>query len=132
MEIKFKGKVIFPDLSYKINGILFKTHNQLGNYCNEKQYGDLIEKLLRDNQIIFEREKILPVSFVGEKSGRNKVDFLIENKVVLEIKAKEVITKEDYYQLRRYLKAFNLKLGIIANFRLKYLHPKRILNSDII
>lgn len=132
MEIKFKGKVIFPDLSYKINGILFNTHNLLGNYCNEKQYGDLIEKHLRENQIIFEREKVLPISFVDEKSGRNKVDFLIDNKVILEIKAKEIITKEDYYQVRRYLKALNLRLGIIINFRSKYLHPKRILNSDIV
>ena len=40
--------LIYSDLTYKINGILFTVHNQLGRYCNEKQYSDLIEKLLKD------------------------------------------------------------------------------------
>jgi len=126
-----ENKLIFSDLTYKINGILFKVHNQLGRYCNEKQYSDLIEKLLKDLKMLFEREKILPQSFIGEKSGRNKVDFLIENKVILEIKSRRIITKEDYYQVRRYLEALKLKLGIIVNFRNLYLRPKRILNSSI-
>ena len=77
------------------------------------------------------RERILPQSFIGEKSGRNKVDFLIENKVILEIKSRRIITKEDYYQVRRYLETLKLKLGIIVNFRNLYLRPKRILNSSI-
>ena len=126
-----ENKLIFSDLTYKINGILFTVHNQLGRYCNEKQYGDLIEKLLKDLKMLFEREKILPQSFIGEKSGRNKVDFLIENKVILEIKSRRIITKEDYYQVRRYLETLKLKLGIIVNFRNLYLRPKRILNSSI-
>ena len=48
--------LIYSDLTYKINGILFTVHNQLGRYCNEKQYGDLIEKLLKDLKMLFERE----------------------------------------------------------------------------
>lgn len=78
----------------------------------------------------YEREKILPPSFENEMRGRNKVDFFIENKIVLEVKAKRIITKDDYYQIRRYLDALNIKLGIIVNFRSNYLHPKRILNPN--
>lgn len=126
-----ENKLIFSDITYKINGILFKVHNKLGRYCNEKQYGDLIEKYLKDTQIKFEREKILFQSFPGEKAGRNKVDFLIEEKIVLELKSRRIITKEDYYQVRRYLEALKLKLGIIVNFRNLYLRPKRVLNSNI-
>lgn len=91
--------LIYSDLTYKINGILFNIHNHLGRYCNEKQYGDAIENNLNKLGIKYEREKYLPSSFKGEKSIRNKVDFLIEDKVILEIKAKRIITKEDYYQL---------------------------------
>lgn len=91
-----KSNIIYPDLSYKINGILFKIHNELGKYCNEKQYCDLIEEYLKETKINYEREKILPISFEGETKGRNKVDFLIENKIILEIKAKRIITREDY------------------------------------
>lgn len=64
------GKIIYSDLSYKINGILFKTHNTLGRNCSEGQYSDFVEKLLKESQLKYEREKTLPPMFDGEKSGR--------------------------------------------------------------
>lgn len=125
-------KIIHAELSYTITGILFQTHNELGRYCNEKQYGDRVEQLLRNSSIQYEREKVLPPSFEGEQSGRNKVDFLIENKVVLELKSKRLITKEDYYQTKRYLAALGKDLGILVNFRQQYLTPKRVLNVRVL
>jgi len=125
-----KSNIIYSDLSYKINGILFQIHNKLGKYYNEKQYCDLLEEYLKESKLIYEREKILPVSFEGETKGRNKVDFLVENKIVLEIKAKRIITREDYYQARRYLSALNKKICFIVNFHSEYIKPKRILNSQ--
>lgn len=122
--------VVYPELSYKINGILFSAHNQLGQFCNEKQYCDFIEKQLKDAGLDYEREKIIPSSFESEFKGRNKVDFLVEDKIILETKAKRIVTNEDYYQVKRYLGAFNKKLGILVNFRKKYITPKRILNSS--
>ena len=123
-------KIVHPELSYKIAGLLFKTHNQLGRFCNEKQYGDFIEKEIKALNLTYEREKVLSPSFEDEHNNRNKVDFLIENKIVLEIKAKRVLGNEDYYQVKRYLVALNQKLGILVNFRRKYINPKRILNSS--
>ena len=58
----------------------------------------------------------------------NIPDFIIDKKIILEIKAKRIITKDDYYQVKRYLVSSNLQLGIIVNFRQKYLSPKRVLN----
>lgn len=124
------SKVIYPDLSYKVNGILFETHNDVGRYANEKQYSDRVEIGLKDVGLRFEREKVLDISFEGETPGRNKADFIIEDKIVLEIKAKHLVTREDYYQVQRYLRATNKKLGILVNFRDKRIAPKRILNSD--
>ena|SRR3972149_2369479 len=124
-------KVIFPKLSYEISGIFFKTHNKLGRFCNEKQYGDFVENLFKENKIQYEREKELAESFDGERKGRNKVDFLIEKKIILELKAKRILLREDYYQVKRYLEAMDLKLGILVNFRDKFLKPKRILNSKV-
>ncbi len=125
------GKIIYPELSYKINGILFKTHNTLGKNCSEGQYSDFVENLLIESKLRYEREKILPPIFEGEKIGRNKVDFLIDNKIILELKSKKIILKDDYYQVKRYLAVFNKKLGIIVNFRSSYIYPKRILNSSV-
>lgn len=95
--------IIYPELSFKINGILFGIRKNLGQYKNEKQYCDAIEDELKKNSLNYEREKILPESFGGEQKGRNKVDFLIEDKIILEVKAKPFVTKSDYYQTRRYL-----------------------------
>ena len=125
------SKVIYPELSYKINGILFAVHNDLGRFRNERQYGDAIEKLLSKNNMPYEREKVLPQSFDGEQKGRNVVDFLIEEKIILELKAKRIIEREDYYQVKRYLEALHLKLGILVNLRDRYIKPRRILNSKV-
>lgn len=125
----FQEKPIYAELSYKTSGILFAVHNELGRYRNEKQYADAIEKYLTIYKVSYRREETIPPSFGGELKGRNKIDFLIENKIVLEIKTKHILEKQDYYQLKRYLTAFNKKLGILVNFRDKFLRPKRVLNS---
>ena len=125
-----KDKLIYPELSYKITGIFFAVHNELERFRNEKQYGDKIEHYLKEFQISYEREKVLPISFSGEHEGRNKVDFLVNDAIILEIKAKRILTREDYYQMKRYLVALNKKLGILVNFQQRYLAPKRILNSS--
>lgn len=124
-----KQEIVYPELSYSIVGILFEVHNQLGRSKNERQYGDLIEKLLHESHIRYEREKILPESFEGEQKGRNKIDFLIDDKIILEIKAKRMITRDDYFQTMRYLQATNKRLGILVNFKQRYLAPRRILQG---
>ena len=124
------SKVIYPELSYKITGILFAVHNELGRFCNEKQHGNCFAQYLKKFGIKFTREHILPPSFPGEEVGRNRLDFLIEGKVIVELKAKRLMGREEYYQMRRYLKAAGKKLGIIVNFREKYLRPRRVLNSS--
>jgi len=128
-KIQKVDKVLHPELSYTINGILFTTRKELGRFCNEKQYCDYIESLFKKDNIRYEREKVLPPSFSGEQKGRNKVDFLIEDMIVLEIKAKSLLTKEDYYQVQRYLASLNKELGILVNMRRYLVTPKRILNS---
>ena len=120
--------IIYPELSYKINGIFFKIHNDLGRFRNEKQYADAIEKIFKDEGVVYEREVALKPSFDGEMERRNICDFVVENKIVVDVKAKRIVTKEDYFQIKRYLDSGKFKLGMIVNFRSKYLTPKRIAN----
>ena len=123
-------KVIYKDLSYKITGLLFKTHKDLGRYRNEKQFSDYFEDLLIKEKIKYARE----YKFEDHQYGKGKIrcicDFIIEDKIILEFKAKDYISKEDYFQVKRYLVTLNLKLAIIVNFRQPRLVPKRILNND--
>jgi GxxExxY protein len=127
--LRITRDVLYPELSYKICGFCFYVHNKLGRYRNEKQYSDALENVLKENNIKYQKEKPLQPSFEGEKPNRNIPDFLIEDKIVLDIKAKPFITKDDYFQLRRYLVSCNKRLGLIVNFRQLYLYPKRILNK---
>ena len=120
-------ELLHPELSYKVCGVLFSVHNKLGRFCREIQYGDLLELELKNRGLFFEREKVLPI-IQGDNS--NKIDFCIENKILLELKSKKFITKEDYFQMMRYLKSSGLKLGLIVNFRSTYLKPKRVINLN--
>ena len=117
------NKIIYPELSYTITGICFNIHNEDGRFLREKQYGDKVEKKLNEVGLVYKRELI-----IGE-SG-NVVDFLIENKIILGIKAKRIIEKEDFYQMQRYLQSTRIKLGLIVNFRNRYLKPVRVIRID--
>ena len=129
-KIRKENIILYPELSYEINGILFQVRKDLGIFLNEKQYCDKIEDLLKERGMHYEREKFLQPSFAGEQENRNKVDFLIENKIILEIKAKGILTKEDYYQTQRYLESSEIKLAILVNMRRYSVTPKRILKAE--
>src|SRR5262245_37560666 len=115
-------EIVEKELSYKITGILFEVHNQLGRYCREKQYGDALEKCLRQENIDYEREKLLPVEEIDNRFT-NIVDFAINSRLLIDLKAKPIVTKEDCYQMQKYLQACGYNLGLIVNFRNKYLKP---------
>lgn len=116
-------KLIHPELSYLVAGICFDVHNRLGRYAREKQYCDLIEEKLKESKIPYKREYVLA------NSG-NKIDFLIDEKIILEAKAKRFLLKEDYYQTQRYLQALDKRLGLLVNFRHRYLKPQRVVRID--
>lgn len=122
-------EIIFKELSYKLVGLCFKVQGRLGRFCKEKQYADEFEKELKENGITYGREVFLDKILTSDIKG-NKVDFIIENKLIIDLKAKKFINKEDYYQMQRYLKSAKLKLGLIVNFRETYLKPKRVINNE--
>lgn len=120
---KVSKKVLYPELSYNIVGILFSVHKELGSYAREKQYSDLIEKKLKELQVPYKRE--LAISNTG-----NILDFLIDDKIIIELKSVREITREYYRQLQNYLQQTNMKLGILVNFRTTHLKPIRVLKID--
>lgn len=122
MNTNDTNKLIYPELSYTLTGICFSVHNKTGRFAREKQYCDLIEEKLKELKIPYERE-------YSTKDG-NRIDFLIDGKIILAVKAKRIVLKEDFYQLQRYLQSLNKKLGLIVNFRNRYLKPIRIVRID--
>ena len=122
---KKKIPLLFEDETYKINGVLFEVHREIGRFAKEKQYADLLEKKLKEKDIPFKRE--LRVGDTG-----NIFDFLIGGNIIVELKAKPFLTKQDYFQLKTYLQSVNLKLGLLVNFRSEYLKPQRVLHLQAI
>ena len=117
------GKLIFPKLSYVITGVCFEIHNRLGRFAREKQYCNALETKLKELELPYTRE-------LNVKNTGNILDFVIDNKIIVEIKAKRTILKDDYYQIQRYLQILNLKLGLLINFRNRYLKPIRVVRID--
>ena len=125
-------KIVQKELSYKTIGILFSVHNQLGSRYQEKYYQRAIEEGLRQEKLEFKKELAIDLKYNDKKIGKYFLDFLVEDKVVLEIKTVDKLKPKDFKQILAYLTANNVELGILANFRTDKLAFNRILNSKYI
>ena len=123
-----KIKLVYPKLCYKIVGILYEVHNELGIGLKEKHYQKAVSQSLKKEGYNFKEQLMVPIKFKGVVIGRFFLDFLIENKVVLEIKRKHYFSGKNIEQVYSYLKSTGLKLGIIANFTRHGVKFKRIVN----
>lgn len=124
--------LLHQTLSYNIRGILYKVHNELGQFRNEKQYGDAVAYYCNQQKIFFQREAVMSKSFVGEHEGRNRVDFIIDSKIILELKVVPGFSRRDYDQCLRYLISSGLDLALLVNFRSDWCAIKRILNPALL
>lgn len=125
-----RNDLIYPDLSYQIIGILFETYNKLGPGHHEKYYQRAVAIGLTQGRLSFRQQVYVPLIFKKEKVGNYFFDFLIENKIILEIKKGDRFSKRHIDQVLSYLRTKNLKLAIIANFGSKELKFKRIININ--
>ena len=125
-----KTEVIYPELSYKIIGILFTVWNIVGYGHKENFYQKSIVKELESANVLFKEQLKVKMVYKGKEIGIYFLDFLIDDKIVLEIKKREYFSKQDIDQLFSYLKATKLKLGIIAHFTKTGVKFKRVLNIN--
>jgi len=122
------NKVIYKELSYKIIGILFDVYNDLGYGYQEKYYEKAVEKYFITNNIKFKRQVPFKIAVKSEVIGRYYLDFIVEGKMVLEIKKGNYFSKRNIEQVKGYLKVTGLKLAIIANFTPNGVRFFRVLN----
>lgn len=116
---------LYEDLSYKIRGCAFGVYSVLGFGHKEMVYQKALAIELEKVHIPFEREKILPVIYEGKKVGTYKPDFVVEDKVLIELKAVPFMPKDYETQLTYYLKGTDFKLGFLINFGGKRLDIRR-------
>ena len=123
-----KSKLIYPKLSYSVVGILFNVYNELGGGYQEKYYQRAIAKRFKRENIKFQEQVVFSLEFDKEKIGRYFLDFLLENKIILEIKITPRFYIRDIRQILAYLKRTNLQLGILSSFTRNGLIFKRVIN----
>ena len=110
------GKFLYEELTKIIIGAAFAVHNALGKGLQEKAYENALQAKLRKLGLTVEQQKTLPVFFENSKIGEQQVDLLVENKIILEVKATSKISKTHVSQLLGYLKNTRFQLGLLLNF----------------
>lgn len=123
-------QIIFSKLSYQIVSCLYESYNQLGYGYQEKHYQRALENLFNKNNLKYKKELSCPIIFNNQKIGIYRLDFLIENKIVIELKVAEYFYKKDILQVLSYLQHNNLILGILVIYTKTGLQYKRILKGN--
>jgi GxxExxY protein len=121
---------IYKDENYTVVGILYEVHKNLGKGFSEIVYKDAIEYEFQQQNIPYQREKEFSVNY-KDTTLKHKfyADFVIYDKIILEIKTIDCFSNSHYNQCLNYLKVSKNKLAILANFNLTSLEYKRIIDS---
>jgi GxxExxY protein len=114
------------DLTRRIIGCAMRVHSTLGNGFQEVIYQRALAIELTYEGLNFEREKELPIFYRDERIGTRRVDFFVEELIMLELKA--VICLEDVHlaQAMNYLEAYGMQVGLLINFGARSLEFKRV------
>jgi len=119
--------IFLKEESYKIIGAAMEVHKELGPGFSEPVYQEALEMEFQLQKIPYEREKLLNVFYKNHKlTKRYSADFLCYEKIIIELKALHQTTGDHEAQLLNYLKASQLKLGLLINFGTKSLQFKRL------
>lgn len=124
------SKELHADLTHKIIGCAMQVHRTLGNGFQEVIYQRCLAIEPEKNGIYYEREQDIPIYYDGHNVGARRADFLVENKVLVEIKA--LVNLEDVHlaQAMNYLEAYKLDVGLLINFGAQSLQFKRVLSKN--
>jgi len=125
------GKLLHGELTYKLRGLFFDIRNTYGPGQKENIYSNLLVEALKENKIPFAKEKIINIYTPNKKvAGTYKPDFVIDNKIIVEIKSSSYTTRVDEKQLYYYLRNSNYEIGLLVNFSTPKLYIKRIIYTN--
>lgn len=127
-----KVDLLHKDLSYKLQGIFMEIRNNFGPGHKEIVYQNALSEEFTINKIFFEKERNIKIYSpkTGKTIGNYRVDFLIENKIIIEIKAVDLVPKNFIDQIYSYLKNSEYELGYFVNFKSPKLYVKRVIHTN--
>ena len=119
----------YGDITEKIIGAAFRVHGTLGNGFQEVIYPRAMELEFNAIPLIYAREFEMPIYYMNQHIGTRRVDFLVEDKVLVELKALSEVNDLHFNQILNYLKAYKIEIGLLLNFGEKSLVHKRFILS---
>ena len=119
----------YKDLTHKIIGCAMAVHNTLGNGFQEVIYQRALAIEMAQNGLDFHRELEMPIFYREQQIGTRRVDFLVEDVIMVELKAITALEKVHLAQALNYLEAYKLEIGLLINFGNTSLQFKRIINE---
>jgi GxxExxY protein len=122
-------KLKHSEITGKIIGCCMEVHKTLGNGFQEVIYQRALEHEMKICGLSFKREHEMPIYYKDERVGMRRVDFLVEDKVSVELKALTELEDVHLAQAINYLEAYNLEIGLLINFGAKSLEYKRVINN---
>lgn len=119
------------EITHKIIGCCMEVHNTLGNGFQEVVYQRALAIEMRLQGLRFERELEMPLEYKGESIGSRRVDFFVESKIMLELKAIEQILPAHKAQAINYCEAYKIADGLLINFGGASLDYRRVYNKKM-
>ncbi len=122
--------LVYPDLSYTIIGCSFEVFNEIGGGHKEAVYQKAMKISFDKKGIKYKEQVYIPLEFKDVVIGKNFFDFLVDDKVIVELKSLARFTKANYDQVLKYLNTSGLKLALLLNFGMEEVRCKRVINFN--
>lgn len=119
----------YSDITRKIIGAAMKVHSALGNGFQEVIYQRALAIEMAKQGLAFQREMEMPIYYDGQEIGTRRVDFFVEDKIMVELKAVTKLEDVHLAQAINYLEAYDMEVGLLLNFGAKSLEFHRLVNS---
>lgn len=129
VKVVYMSELKYKEITEKVIGAAMKVHAALGNGFQEVIYQRALEIELHEMSVGFDREFKMPIYYKGNKIGERRVDFFVEQKIMVELKALVALEPVHLAQAKNYLEAYNVEVGLLINFGAKSLDFKRLLNT---
>jgi len=120
----------YEEITRRIIGCAMKVHSTLGNGFQEVIYQRALAIEMQCDNLGFEREKEMEIIYRDCKIGARRVDFFVENRIMVELKALTQLEDVHFAQAKNYLEAYRLGIGLLINFGARSLEFKRVYNQD--
>lgn len=120
----------YEDLTHKIIGCAMKVHSTLGNGFQEVIYQRALAIEMEKQALSFQREMEMSIYYEGHDIGTRRVDFFVEDVIMVELKAITTLEEVHLAQAMNYCQAYNLPVGLLINFGAKSLEFKRVYNLN--